>query len=608
MNTPPRVLCIEDNPMNWRLVQRLLSQGGFESHWASEGLKGYDMALELRPDLILLDINLPGLSGFEIATKLRHARELEGSIIVALTAKTMSADRDTALVTGCDGFISKPIDPFRFLEQVNDYLAGRRDVIEADREGATLRQFSQQVVEHLEDQLRELQESNRKLLEAQGALELRNRQLSGLLDLSQALLPLHDPAGIQQKALQRAASELGLKRIALLRLHESGGFLEGLSLENGAFRELPPLATDHPLVKRLMDAGPSASPKPEALGRGATFDEGVPLGFWEMRDAAGLVPLWSRTETGQLWGLVPFSRTGGDPILPFEGELMALYGGLLRASLENASLISHLNESSRALGESFERIESAYLDLQRAQRALGLTERKVLLGDLFLKIALRLQSPVEGIRDHLKTLGRLVQDAPEIRDEALLSLDAIQGSVGQMDHLMRSMLRRAGQAQAGQPEWIDLHDLIYQELELLQAEGSLPADTKLRLELSSRRARVFGVYSDFAEAFGHFVVHASASGASPWVGVRTSDDREGLRLEISDEGGAISAELAAEAFQPFSLLRDQAKGRMPGAGLPSAAQHLTAYGAEPLMKATERGTCVLVHIPREDEPRTGSLS
>jgi CheY-like chemotaxis protein len=608
MNTPPRVLCIEDNPMNWRLVQRLLSQGGFESHWASEGLKGYDMALELRPDLILLDINLPGLSGFEIATKLRHARELEGCIIVALTAKTMAADRDTALVTGCDGFISKPIDPFRFLDQVKDYLAGRRDVIEADREGATLRQFSQQVVEHLEDQLRELQESNRKLLEAQGTLELRNRQLSGLLDLSQALLPLHDPDEIQRKALQRATSELGLKHIALLRLHESGGFLEGVALENGVFRDLPSLGMDHPLIKRLIDAGPSGAPKPDALWKGATFDEGVSLGFWGMRDSAGLVPLWGRADSAHLWGLVAFSRTGGDPILPFEGELMALYGGLLRAGLENASLISHLNESSRALGESFERIESAYLELQSAQRALGLTERKVLLGDLFLKIAQRLQSPVEGIRDHLKTLGGLVREAPSIRDEALLCLDAIQGSVGQMDHLMRSMLRRAGQAQAGHPEWIDLHDLIYQELELLQAEGSLPAETKLRLELSSRRPKVFGVYSDFAEAFGHFVVHASAGGASPWVGVRTADDREGLQWEISDAGGVIAEAFAAEAFQPFSALREQGEGRMPGTGLASAAQHLAAYGAEPRMKNTEGGTCVMVHLAREEEPRAGSLS
>ena len=608
---PARILCIEDNPMNWRLVQRLLGQGGYESFWASEGLKGYDMALELKPDLILLDINLPGLSGFEIATKLRHAREIEGVIIVALTAKTMAADRDTALVTGCDGFISKPIDPFRFLDQVKDYLEGRRDRIEEGREGATLRQFSQQVVEHLEDQLRELQESNRKLLEAQGSLELRNRQLSGLLDLSQALLPLHDPAEIQRKALQRAMAELGLKRVALLQLHESGGHFEGQILDQGGLKALPPLPLDHPLAKRLTSAGPAAAPRPDALGRGAAFEEGLSLGFWESRDAAGLVPLWSRSDPGQLWGLLPFARGAGDPILPFEGELMALYGGLIRASLENAGLIAHLNESSRALGESFERLEGAYMQLQNAQNALSLTERKVLLGDLFLKIAQRLESPVQGIRDQLQSLEGLLPAAgiaTSGRDSALRSMDTMRASVGQMDHLMRSMLRRAGQAHAAPPEWLDLHELIYQELELLQADGSLPAGTRLRLELGAHRPGVYGVYSDFAEALGHFVSHAAAGGASPWIGIRTLDRDHRMEMEVTDEGGAIAPELAAEAFQPFSALRESAKGRLPGAGLPSAGQHLAAYGAELSLTSEGAGSRIQIILPQEEEARGGSLS
>ncbi len=606
MTAPARILCIEDNPMNWRLVQRLLSQGGYESHWASEGLKGYDLALELKPDLILLDINLPGLSGFEIATKLRHAPELHGTVIIALTAKTLASDRDTALVTGCDGFIAKPIDPFRFLDQVRDYLAGRKDVIEEGREGVTLRQFSQQVVEHLEDQLKEVQESNRKLLEAQSALELRNRQLSGLLDLSQTLLPLHDPEEIRKKALQRAASELALKRVALLWLHESGGFLEGLALRADGFRTLPSLPVDHPFLARIKEPGPGA--KAEALTQGASFEEGVPLGFWELRDAAGVVPLWSRTEAGQLWGVLVFSRPGGDPILPFESELMALYGGMLRGSLENAALITHLNESSRALGESFERLEGAYLELQSAQRELGLTERKVLLGDLFLKISQRLESPVEGIRAHLKALEGMAAQAGAGREEALLSLGAIQGSLGQVDHLMRSMLRRAGQSQTSQPEWVDLHELIYQELELLQAEGILKPETRLKLELGARRTKVFGVYSDFAEAFGHIVAHACGGGASPWVGIRTSSRSGGLLLEVTDGGGPIAAEVAKEAFQPFSAIRDQAEGRKPGAGLPSAAQHLAAYGANPSLAVEGEGTKVVVEIPYEEAPRAGSLS
>ena len=611
MHTPPRILCIEDNPMNWRLVQRLLGQGGYESHWASEGLKGYDMAVELKPDLILLDINLPGLSGFEIATKLRNARELEGAVIVALTAKTMAEDRDTALVTGCDGFISKPIDPFRFLGQVKDYLEGRRDRIEEGREGATLRQFSHQVVEHLEDQLKELQESNRKLLEAQGSLELRNRQLSGILDLSQALLPLHDPAEILKKALSRAVAELGLKRVAFLQIHESGGHLDGVLLDQGAMKDLPPMPFDHPLARRLHEAGPAGAPKPDALGRGAAFEEGLGLGFWEMRDAAGLVPLWSRTEPGQIWGIVAFSRGPGDPILPFEGELMALYGGLVRTSLENAALIGHLNESSRALGESFERLESAYLDLQNAQKALGLTERKVLLGDLFLKIAQRLESPVQGIRAQLKSLEAMLPDSGIVasgRDAAMRSLDTIHGAVGQMDHLMRSMLRRAGQTQAAPPEWVDLHELIYQELELLHAEGTLPEGTRLKLELGAHRTKVFGVYSDFAEAFGLFVAHAVAGGASPWLGLRTSDGDHALDMEVTDEGGDIAPELAAEAFQPFSILRDAAQGRAPGAGLPSAGQHLAAYGAVLAMEPTPGGSRIRLELPREEERRGGSLS
>ena len=142
MSPKLKILCIEDNPVNWRLVQRLLGQAGYDMHWAEEGLQGYQMAVELKPALVLLDINLPGLSGFEVATKLRQNADLNGIPIIALTAKTMKIDRETALVSGCDGYISKPIDPFQFTAQVEAYLGGQRDKVEQGREGVVLRQFS----------------------------------------------------------------------------------------------------------------------------------------------------------------------------------------------------------------------------------------------------------------------------------------------------------------------------------------------------------------------------------------------------------------------------------------------------------------------------------
>ena len=127
--TGPRILCIEDNAVNYRLVQRLLSQAGYELHWAEEGLRGFEMALGLRPDMVLLDINLPGLSGYEVATKFKHSEELKAIPLVALTAKTQKSERDTALVAGCDGFIPKPLDPFSFADQVGAFLQGRREQV-----------------------------------------------------------------------------------------------------------------------------------------------------------------------------------------------------------------------------------------------------------------------------------------------------------------------------------------------------------------------------------------------------------------------------------------------------------------------------------------------
>ena len=390
--SPARILCIEDNPMNWRLVQRLLSQAGYEMHWAEDGLKGCETALAIKPALILLDINLPGLSGFEVATKLRQNRSMDGTLIVALTAKTMRSDRETALVTGCDGFISKPIDPFLCVGQVESYLGGRRDHLEKGREGAALRQFSQQVVEHLESQLKEAQEGNRKLLEVQAELEHRGNHLSRLLALSKDIIPVRNDREILSRVLGQLQAELGLDRLRAYRLHGSGAYFQGLARTPGGFDDTLVLPVAHPLISWAEALPVGTVLTGNDLRQSSPWEQGIELGLWGPKAQALLLPLRSRSGEHQLWGFLAADRTD-KAFQPFETELAALHAGILQVSLENAGLIAHLAETSQALATSYQGLETAYEELKEAQRALRAQNQRSALGSLFISMAQRLLGP-----------------------------------------------------------------------------------------------------------------------------------------------------------------------------------------------------------------------
>ena len=591
--------------MNWRLVQRLLSQAGFEMHWADEGLKGCEMAVELKPALILLDINLPGLSGFEVATKLRQNPAMAGTLIVALTAKTMRSDRETALVTGCDGFISKPIDPFLFVGQVESYLGGQRDRIEQGREGAALRQFSQQVVEHLETQLREAQENNRKLLEAQGALEQRSHHLSRLLALSGDLIPLRDAEEILSRVLGQLYEELGLDRLSIYRLHPSGAYFQGHTWTPQGLRDLPVLPTDHPLAAGAEGLSMGGAIVNADLRQVAAWEQGIELGLWNPKAQALLLPLRSGSRGDQLWGFLAGDRAR-DPFLPFEGEIMALHAGILQTSLENAELITHLDETSRALGTSYQDLESAYVALKDAQRALGAQDRKAVLGTLFMQMARRLEPPVRVLKEESQALSlHMDQEGPPeaaSRESCQRSMEVVRRAVSQVDTLVCALLRRAGQGETSAPEWIHLHDLLAQELEIFQADGTLAPAVQVDLALLAPRDLLFGVYTDFSELLGHLISHAQG-GTPGRLQVRSWGGKHHFRLELEDDGGPIPASFIETAFEPFSALRpegDPGPGRRPGAGLPACAQLMTVYGGAVQLLGTDRGSLVRLSLPMSD--------
>jgi CheY-like chemotaxis protein len=116
------VLVIEDNPDNRELMRYLLTGLGHEPIVASSGEEGVALALSKLPDIVLLDLHMPGMDGYEAARRIREMPRLARTPIVAVTAIAMVGDRDAVLAHGFDGYISKPIAPEHFEAELQQYL------------------------------------------------------------------------------------------------------------------------------------------------------------------------------------------------------------------------------------------------------------------------------------------------------------------------------------------------------------------------------------------------------------------------------------------------------------------------------------------------------
>jgi len=599
-----KILCIEDNPVNYRLVQRLLAQAGYEMHWAEEGLKGFEMAMAIKPDLVLLDINLPGLSGFEVATKFRQQPGLKHTPIVALTAKTMKSDRETALVAGCDGFISKPIDPFAFVRQVEGYLGGQRERLEKSREGAVLRSFNAQMLEHLEVQLREAQEANRKLTVTQQELETRNRSLSQLLSLGQSLLGEHDSTALVLRVIEQVQSMVRAKHLAAYRIHPSGGYWEGFRWQGERFEPAPTLPRDHMFCERLRTLADAGLIHGAHLRAHRIWEEGLTLGFWQPTSEMSLQILKDRQGENEIWGFWAFARDGAEPFLSLELELIALHASLALVSIENAELIHSLHESSRALASSYEHMEVAYQDLQHAKAELSRQDRRVILDDLFYKITHRLVSPVNTLNRQSHELERLLSSRDSLGEavceQAPKAILDILSAVSKIDGLLKALMRRVEKDSSSTPEWLDLHELVLQELELLGAEGVIPTKASVETELTARTSRIYGVYGDFSKLLQNLALHGF-SGPTPSTSLKLHSWMESdiFHLEVLDEGGPIPPTELAGAFEPFSELHQQAVIgiRSPGPSLPLCKQLLAAYHGEIDIRNEGEGIAVHLQFP-----------
>jgi len=116
------ILHIEDNFENRILVRRLLHSASYQVLEAEDARQAVASLYKYRPDLILMDINLPGVDGYTLTSKLRTIASVKKIPIVAITANAMRGDREKSLLAGCDGHIEKPIDIDKFLDQIAFYI------------------------------------------------------------------------------------------------------------------------------------------------------------------------------------------------------------------------------------------------------------------------------------------------------------------------------------------------------------------------------------------------------------------------------------------------------------------------------------------------------
>ena len=116
------ILIIDDSPLNLKLARVLLQSEGYVIRTAGEGNEALSILKTFKPQLVLMDIQLPGIDGLEVTRRIKANPETQGIVVVALTASAMKGDEEKALSAGCDGYITKPFENPKLLSCIREYL------------------------------------------------------------------------------------------------------------------------------------------------------------------------------------------------------------------------------------------------------------------------------------------------------------------------------------------------------------------------------------------------------------------------------------------------------------------------------------------------------
>ncbi len=324
-----KILHVEDNPENRMLVRAILEAEGYTIIDAEDGLAGIEAAIREEPALILLDVNLPAVDGYEVVSIIKSFPAFATTPIIAVTAYAMEGDRQRSLVAGCDGYIQKPIDVDTFPRQVAEFLHGKREHVEEREQGVYLRELNQRLVYRLVNQVEELKRLNQHFV----------RRAAQLADLHRAVQDITSELGVQamlEQLLPNLARALGTSQLAVT-------------------------ITEADVRVAVTGAPPADRPRSVLTGSGV-----APLDDW--MEAEWRLPLAVRGRAvGQMTArlvLPPGAKADEEQLLNIVANQVAiavensrLYDGVLRRAAEQQSLVEagHLLASTLKVEEVLQR-------------------------------------------------------------------------------------------------------------------------------------------------------------------------------------------------------------------------------------------------------------
>ncbi|MFQ5829774.1 MAG: response regulator [Candidatus Methylomirabilia bacterium] len=512
---PIKILYIEDNAENRMLARAVLEAEGYMVADAEDGLSGIEAAIREQPALILLDINLPGVDGYEVVSVFKSFPHLATTPVIAVTAYAMAGDRERTLVAGCDGYIQKPIDVDAFPRQIAEFLEGRRERVEQRDESAYLRELNQRLVYRLVNQVEELKRLNDHFMRRAGQLE-----------------DLHH-------AIQNITSEVGVTTL-LERL------LPGLSRALGTTSLTVELS--EPPGVRVSVRGEDVERPRSVL---AQADQ-QPEDDWS--EVEWTLPLAVRDRSlGVMVAhhvLPPGAKTDEENLLKIVANQVAI-------AVENARL--------------YEGVMRQMAELKQTQAQLVQSTKLAAIGELVANIAHELNNPLTSVLGFASYIVERIRPGDPMHEELLL----IQKEAGRARDIVRDLLQFSRQREFT-TETTNLNAVIEQTVAMMRRQGALDRTT-LNAAYAADLPLVEADTTRIKQVFVNIInnaIYAMPDGGS--LTIRTSATDDAVQVEFTDTGCGIHPEHLDRIFDPFFTTKPEVSGT--GLGLSVSLGIVQSHG------------------------------